>query len=355
MLAVGPLAAKNCASCPKDYYCPEWGITARTTKSYTNYPCPAGYLCEGGAVHPSKRDNISIKLCPVGYFCDKGNANGAGTSKQQCPTNFYVSIEGQSACFPCPAGYSCPAIGTITPVACTRGSYCSTPTKTFDATLAATKANSADVETLKIDCPAGTFNSDELAASPSDCLKCPPGKWCEGGKQSFSGLCDKGYVCTGGQATATPSGIFLFTDYADNRSGRCPIGHYCPTGSSFPVPCPAGTYQDTLGQWECKSCDIYKYCGRIGLTVPEGPCALGYECLGGAIYAKPNDYMTGQPCDKGTYCQGGKSTKCPGGYYAPVQGMGECLKCPPGSYCDHPDGTSKPENCPTAHYCPLGT
>lgn len=145
------------------------------------------------------------------------------------------------------------------------------------------------------------------------------------------------------------------TTYASASSGQCPKGHYCPTGSSFPIPCPAGQYQDEVQQSDCKSCDQYKYCGEIGLEAVSGPCALGYQCLGGAIYAKPNDYMTGMPCTKGNYCQSGQAIACPGGQYAPVQGMGECLECPPGSYCNDPDGTSTPEDCPTQNYCPAGT
>ena len=65
--------------------------------------------------------------------------------------------------------------------------------------------------------------------------------------------------------------------------------------------------------------------------------------------------MTGRPCEKGHYCQGGQSIQCPDGEYAPTIGMGECSTCPPGSYCDDPDGTSSPEDCPTQHYCPAGT
>ena len=101
--------------------------------------------------------------------------------------------------------------------------------------------------------------------------------------------------------------------YAAASSGMCPKGHYCPTGSSFPIPCAAGTYQDEVNQSSCKTCDEYKYCGEIGLQAVSGPCALGYQCLGGAIYAKPNDYMTGMPCTKGNYCQGGQSQPCPDG------------------------------------------
>ena len=131
MSETGPLDSYRCSSCPIDYYCPEWGITkVYGPKPYTNYPCPPGYLCLGSAVHPSNRDNVSIQFCPVGYFCDKSISNG-GVSKQKCPINWFSNVEGQDKCLPCPAGFICEAIGTITPVACPRGSYCKMPVKTF--------------------------------------------------------------------------------------------------------------------------------------------------------------------------------------------------------------------------------
>ena len=202
MAATGPLAAQSCLSCPTDYYCPDWGTTrAGGPKPYTSYPCPAGYLCEGGAVHPSKRDNISVKLCPSGYFCDK--SKGAQTSKQLCPENYYQSIEGQATCFSCPAGYMCPATGTVNPEPCPRGHYCLAPTATFASVLA-----SGVAEVTKNPCVPGTYNSGELAQSTTDCTDCPPGKYCLGGEQSYSGLCDPGFVCTGKQSSKTPSGVF---------------------------------------------------------------------------------------------------------------------------------------------------
>lgn len=39
--------------------------------------------------------------------------------------------------------------------------------------------------------------------------------------------------------SATPS---------DGETGNiCPVGHYCPLGSSYPVVCPDGTYSNTTG------------------------------------------------------------------------------------------------------------
>jgi len=102
-------------------------------------------------------------------------------------------------------------------------------------------------EVTKVACSPGTYNSQFNAATQADCLQCPPGKYCKGGEQSFTGLCDKGYICTGGQSTPTPTNTFTKDDYSPSRSGPCPVGNYCPTGSSFPIPCPVGTYQDLTG------------------------------------------------------------------------------------------------------------
>ena len=34
----------------------------------------------------------------------------------------------------------------------------------------------------------------------------------------------------------------------------CPVGYHCPEGSVVPQGCPAGSYQDELGQDYCKAC-----------------------------------------------------------------------------------------------------
>lgn len=37
-------------------------------------------------------------------------------------------------------------------------------------------------------------------------------------------------------------------------------GHYCPTGSSEPIRCDSGSYQDEIGQSGCKDCPEGFYC-----------------------------------------------------------------------------------------------
>ena len=67
--------------------------------------------------------------------------------------------------------------------------------------------------------------------------------------------------------------------FADNVTGAiCPVGHYCPQGSSIYIICPAGNYSDETGQADCKV------------------CPAGFQCTGG-------DYR--QPCPQGQYCPEG--------------------------------------------------
>ena len=37
-------------------------------------------------------------------------------------------------------------------------------------------------------------------------------------------------------------------------------GHFCPMGSTNPIRCPSGYYQDELGSYECKDCPSGYYC-----------------------------------------------------------------------------------------------
>lgn len=70
-----------------------------------------------------------------------------------------------------------------------------------------------------------------------------------------------------------------FLEFSDNVTGAiCPVGHYCPQGSSIYIICPAGNYTNETGQAECKV------------------CPAGFQCTGG-------DYL--EPCPQGRYCPEG--------------------------------------------------
>lgn len=162
-----------------------------------------------------------------------------GDPEIDCPVGTYQKLEGQTSCLNCPPGFMCDGEGTIDPEPCARGRYC-------------------DGGGATQDCPAGTYNKDLYAKSLEYCHDCPPGAYCEGptfdsvdpsiqltyGNEKFTGLCDPGYVCAGGDSSPTPAGTFVDTSYV---SGECPRGYYCPIGSSFPIPCEAGSYQPSTG------------------------------------------------------------------------------------------------------------
>ena len=65
------------------------------------------------------------------------------------------------------------------------------------------------------------------------------------------------------------------TDYADKI---CPIGHYCPAGTTLEneYPCPAGTYNPTpqqISDAACLPCTPGKYCLTTGLDAVTDDCA----------------------------------------------------------------------------------
>ena len=76
-----------------------------------------------------------------------------------------------------------------------------------------------------------------------------------------TGQCDGGFYCTGGAILQNPSSLV----YGD----ICPVGHYCPAGTSSPEPCPAGTYLSTEGasaSGDCVFCPSGRYCASTGLS-----------------------------------------------------------------------------------------
>lgn len=143
--------------------------------------------------------------------------------------------------------------------------------------------------------------------------------------------------------------------YSETRNGPCPLGHFCPYGSAYPKKCPSGTYQDEVGQPDCKDCDPHYYCPWAGLESPYATCDPGYYCILGSVNKQPYDFASGRICAKGKYCIGGAEYSCPLGTYSPVEGLSQCYTCPPGFYCNVADGTEEPLECPNGHYCPRGT
>lgn len=49
----------------------------------------------------------------------------------------------------------------------------------------------------------------------------------------------------------------------------CPVGHFCPSGTGYPVPCPPGSFSTIVGleaEEQCQPCPAGRYCSGAGLS-----------------------------------------------------------------------------------------
>ena len=313
----------DCTPCPNGKYCQTRGRTS------IGVSCLAGYYCPAGTSSSSQYP------CEAGHYCPPSSA-----AQLLCPDNTYQPLPLQASCVACPARYYCKntnAADAQWPKICPPGKYC---------------AGTA----LPVDCPTGTFNPREGMMTSTECDKCLPGKMCTTtGLAAATMNCTAGYYCKGG-AKGTP-------DPADSTGEPCPVGHYCPSGSTYEVPCPPGTVNDltkSVSNAACLPCPIAHYCPlRGGYSALYGAsylCAAGYLCISGASSPTPTDGTTGRKCAIGTYCGAGATaeTPCLKGTYNPYEGQSSCLPCPAGRLCAT-NGLSAYANCPMGGYCPQGS
>ncbi|XP_062894522.1 platelet endothelial aggregation receptor 1-like [Mobula hypostoma] len=340
----------DCTPCLGGSYCSSLGLTQ------TEGPCDPGFYCVSGvnSPHPSMHVNHTGNggECSAGAYCPRNS-----TLPIPCPPGTYNSETGQSICQKCLAGYFC--LGGLSnpyPLQCLSGYYCPECTRFAN----------------EFPCPSGTYGSLPGLQSSAGCLPCPPGQFCEGnGLSSPSGNCSEGWFCTGGASTSRPlcSGDFLNSSNCGNPESvspgnRCPLGSFCPEGSSLPLICTAGYY-----------CDQYE------LADPTGPCDAGYYCPIGSTDRAPDQFkcIAGHycpegsalpvPCPEATYSTtaGNKAldnclpctqgVDCPVGYYSNKTGLtspDDCTICDPGFYCNRPGMTSPQGPCAAGHYCKLG-
>ncbi|KAM9734328.1 uncharacterized protein ACNS7B_016072 [Menidia menidia] len=250
-----------------------------------------------------------------------------------CPAGTYTNLAGQPGCSRCPAGYYCPEkTGNFSIFPCPPGFYCPDGTK----------------HATQFPCPRGYYNPEPMTQSLDSCLPCPPGHYCEKERLTkVSGKCKAGWFCVSAAWNSQPFDLDNYTNAnclcpATSTGGQCQMGHYCPLGSSEPVPCAPGTF-----------------CNISGLALPVGPCSPGYYCTGGATGAKPVDGETGNICPPGTYCAEGSAEPelCPAGTFSPVYGLTNetgCQPCTAGSYCREAGLRAPTGPCSQGYWCPPG-
>ena len=117
-------------------------------------------------------------------------------------------------------------------------------------------------------CPRGTYSDQEGLYDVSQCLPCTAGSYCDQEHlDAPTAQCDPGHYCVYGVDRAQPDGNNDTCPASNNAScayydahqtgygGVCPLGYYCPLGTTLPFPCPNGTYAASEGLSECVTCE----------------------------------------------------------------------------------------------------
>lgn len=185
------MGLKKYASCLDGYWCKEGNSVGNPTFG-TGEKCKIGNYCDAGAGFPRQCDpgmacdlvgmkKADMKPCTIGYYCLGGTIT---------PTPINISSDKGAIC---PAGYYCP-VSTSSP----------------------------------IPCPQGKYNAFTQKGALTDCLVCPPTKYCEGAAVKDPLSCQDGFFCDGSDTSPRP----------ENK--QCPKGFSCVAG--LKVKCPPGQY-----------------------------------------------------------------------------------------------------------------
>ena len=292
--------------------------------------CTPGYYCVSGQ---------DPEPCPPGYYCPVGT----GIIWQSCPTGTFsinTHLNDSSQCTQCTGGYYCgnPNSTTVSGECsagyfCTEGSDTTTPDTNFKGTAGPCPAGSYCPlrTTTPQPCPAGRYSNNTKLAASSDCDLCAYGRYCgESGLTTPSGDCWGGFYCLRGAASPN-------NPTNDTTGGPCPTGHFCPNGTSYPLACPGGTYNPTIGMAECTQCPAGFFCPQKSEMFSSNPCPAGHYCPIGTSHGLQ------YPCDKG--------------YYNNYTGKGQpsdCIPCEPGRYCGEAGLAYPTAECAEGWYCVRG-
>jgi hypothetical protein len=310
---------------------------------------------------------------------------GGVKARRDCPRGTYGTVEGQ--CLPCPRG----TFGALPGVtnsscsgACSGGYLCAEGSTTADPTLCGSAKYYCSPGAEKRELvPLGHY-STPLPEAPSSSL------WSER-VRSGSAQCEAGYFCKEGVRLECPPGRFGISEglSSEDCSGSCPVGFYCPAGTSEPLPCPAGRYGDSVGlsSAECSgACAPGFFCleGSTNSTSASCPddvwgedegnsnalcssrselstlCSIGNFCPAAELLPPESqvidsvnssetsgvlDNVGSRPCEPGYECVQEFSRPCPAGTFGEA---GECIQCEEGYWC--PEGSTRDTQIP----CPAG-
>lgn len=314
----GGETSSDCKTCLAGYYCP-LGSTLPVI-------CPAGSYCPANSMQPT--------LCPIGKL---GQTVGlkADTDCSPCPQGYYCSQPGlivpDGTCAPgviCSPGSTSSSGSSVAPVVCSAGGYC-------EPGLG-----------IKRNCPSGTYNPNTGAKDKSFCIPCTQAYYCVGSETNPSLQCPVGYYCPTG--TSFP------------KSYPAPPGKYTPLGSASAVQCVANQYNNEYAQSSCKTCLAGFYCAVPAIILPSS-CPAGMYCGAGV--------SIGTPCGIGTFnsmtnqATSASCLACTGGKYCSIAGLSLYQgDCDPGFWCTSSSTLKNPETshstygpCPVGYFCLSGS
>ena len=216
----------------------------------------------------------SIQACSTGTYCPETY----WYSPPSCPQGYYQNLTLQTGCVLCPLGQICTS--PIIPSSCSSNYTCSELGLVYPNRL----------------CDKGYYCNTNTSIPTQLCAR---GNYCDG----LNFTCMDGFICNNGSSTyygesACPEGFYCVGDSIT----VCPTRHYCSQQSStFPVPCPAGTYNPFFAQQQCIACPLGFVCPSIKMLYPLS-CPPGYICdVEGLTYPV-------KLCTPGYYCPGGVAT-----------------------------------------------
>jgi len=236
-----------------------------------------------------------------------------------------------------------------------------------------------------VDCPAGTYQSQDGALNENSCHPCAAGRYSDAGSE-FCKFCPCGtYSAVAGApyCHSCPAGRFsVLTNQTNSRvCEECPAGRFSGPGACGCDECPRGTYQDELGQRQCKACVSGKFNGFTGSkTVHDCKACAPGKFVGSAaaeectscpcgtfnLQQGSTDISACSDCPARTYSRAGSArcTKCAGGTYnAEPRACGcsiceagtasagadvDCSDCAPGKYAER--GSATCEDCPAGTF-----
>ena len=198
---------------------------------------------------------------------------------------------------------------------------------------------------------------------------CPNGHYCPTGSSTPIPCKAGSYNNQTGQSECVtcPAGYYCLETTVSFLATLCPSGYYCPSNTTHghQYPCLPGTFSNHTGQKDqssCRPCPLGQFCESYGLTFPTGFCSPGWYCNGSATSNKT--FTHGGRCSAGYYCPLGSTMpqSCNLGKYCAVDELATPTgNCSAGYHCNlkskvpNPVGLSEGDECQMGYYCPEGT